>query len=383
MRGLATAAENMPRSGIRVILDLALKIPDAIHLEIGQPNFPTPNHICEAAYKATQDGFTGYAPNAGYPSLRGLIADKAQRDNQIKATADNIIVTTGGMGGLFSTFTALLNPGDEILLPNPGYPNFDMAVKLCHANAKLYPLDPANGFQPILEALPGLISGKTKAILINSPSNPTGAVLPQKTIAALVAFAAKNDLYLISDECYEKIIFNTNHVSPASMDNGERVISIFSFSKTYAMTGWRVGYVVAPLSIAPTITKLQEATVACTSSVSQKGAEAAIKGPQDCVAEMVIAYQRRRDKAIAILRNHKLSTYVPEGAFYLLINISSSGMDSDSFARDLLTNEKVAVAPGNTFGPGGAGYIRISLATDDQILETGLERICRKLTRTN
>jgi aspartate/methionine/tyrosine aminotransferase len=377
MKSLATAASEMPRSGIRVILDLALKIPDAIHLEIGQPNFPTPNHISEAAYQATQQGFTGYAPNAGFPTLRELIANKVQQDNKINTRLENITVTTGGMGGLFSSIMAILDPGDELLLPDPGYPNFDMAAQLCHAKVVRYPLDPDKGFQPKLEALPGLVSQRTKAILINSPSNPTGAVLPEKTIAALVNFASQNDLFIISDECYEKIIFDATHFSPASIDLEGRVISIFSFSKTYAMTGWRVGFVVAPIEISSVISKLQEATVACTSSVSQKAAEAALKGPQDCVTEMASAYKRRRDKALAILRKYNLSTYVPEGAFYLLVDISRSGQDSDSFARNLLAKEKVAVAPGRTFGPGGTRYVRVSLATNDQELITGLERLCK------
>jgi aspartate aminotransferase/aminotransferase len=379
MKPLASAASEMPRSGIRVILDLALKIPDAIHLEIGQPNFPTPQHISEAAYQAALHGFTGYAPNAGLPALREAIVEKVRLDNGIQAGIENVIVTTGGMGGLFSSLTALLEPGDELLLPDPGYPNFEMVACLCRASVVRYPLDPEKGFQPRLEALPGLVSSRTKAILVNSPSNPTGAVIPAETMGALVSFAAQHDLYLISDECYEKIVFDARHVSPASLDNGGRVISIFSFSKTYAMTGWRVGFVVASAEIAAVVSKLQEATVACTSSVSQKAAEAALTGSQDCVSTMVAAYKSRRDQALAILEKSQLCSYVPEGAFYLLVDISRYSHDSDRFARELLENEKVAVAPGRTFGPGGQKYVRISLATDDQDLATGLERLCHML----
>jgi aspartate/methionine/tyrosine aminotransferase len=220
------------------------------------------------------------------------------------------------------------------------------------------------------------VTHRTKALLVNSPSNPTGAVIPAETMAALVNFADRHDLYLISDECYEKIIFDARHMSPAAMDTGGRVISIFSFSKTYAMTGWRVGYVVAPVAIAAVISKLQEATVACTSSISQKAAEAALTGPQACVAAMAAAYQTRRDKALAILQTNQLYSYRPEGAFYLLVDITRYSQDSDRFARELLEKAKVAVAPGKTFGPGGQKYVRLSLATDDQDLVTGLERIC-------
>lgn len=376
MKPLATAALEMPRSGIRVILDLANKIPDAIHLEIGQPNFPTPVHICKAAYEASQNGFTGYAPNAGYPSLREAIAEKVNSELAVQVSTENIVVTTGGMGGLFSSFTTILEPGDEILLPDPGYPNFEMVSQLCHAKVIRYPLDPKNGFQPTLEVLPTLVTPRTKAILINSPSNPTGAVFPEKTIRWLLSFASEHDLYLISDECYEKIVFNVKHTSPFRFDQENRVICVHSFSKTYAMTGWRVGYVLAPLPIASIVSKLQEATVACTSSISQKAAEAALKGPQNCVAEMNLAYMRRRDLSLEILHAHHFSSYTPEGAFYLLVDINRTGMSSDQFAIALLNEKKVAVAPGATFGTCGKHYIRVSLASDDQALTIGLNRIC-------
>jgi aspartate aminotransferase/aminotransferase len=387
MKPFALAAQQMPRSGIRVILDLAARIPGVIHLEIGQPNFPTPPHIVEAAYQAMQHGFTGYTPNAGLFSLCEAIAGKARRENGLKASADNIVVTTGGMGGLYSTLAALLDPGDVLLVPDPGYPNYAMVAGLLGAAVARYPLDPANGFQPRLEALPGLVTPRTKAIVVNSPSNPTGAVLSPEVIAALVAFAHDHDLYLVSDECYEKIVFDgAQHLSPAALDAEGRVVSVFSFSKTYAMTGWRVGYTVAPTDLTAIIAKLQEATVACASSVSQKAAEAALAGPQERVWEMVNAYRRRRDLALAVLQRHGLPTYVPQGAFYLLVDTGDRASDagslggSEQFARDLLTRASVAVAPGCTFGPLGDRYVRVSLATDENDLATGLERLCSHIT---
>ncbi len=381
MKPIAPSAEKMPRSGIRVILDLAAQIPDAIHLEIGQPNFPTPAFICDAAYRAIQQGFTGYTANAGLLSLREAIAEKVRRENGLKASPENIVVTTGGMGGLFSTLTTLLAPGDEVLIPDPGFPNYEMMAVLQQAPVVRYPLDAENGFQLRLETLPGLLTSRSKVLMVNSPSNPTGAVISPETMAALLDFARRNDLYLVSDECYEKIIFDAVHFSPGSLDNEGRVVSIFSFSKTYAMTGWRVGFVVAPVEIAAVITKLQEATVSCAASVSQKAAEAALYGSQDCVAEMVSAYRRRRDRALDILRQHGLPYYAPQGAFYMMIDISRCGDDSYQVARQLLLEEKVAVAPGATFGPQGNRYVRISLAADDAKLEEGLERLCRYITR--
>ncbi len=377
MKNLASAAVDMPRSGIRVIHDLALTISDVIHLEIGQPDFPTPAHIAAAACQAIQQGFTAYAPNRGLTELREAIVSKVQRENNINAGIDSVTVTTGGMGGLFTTFTALLNPGDEILLPDPGYPNFSMAAQLCHAGIKYYMLDPRAGFLPNLDDLEALVTDRTKAILVNSPSNPTGAVLPKTLVAGLVSFAQAHDLYLISDESYERIVFDAEHISPASLDGDGRVITIFSFSKTYSMTGWRVGFVVAHPEIAGVISKLQEPTVACTSTISQKAAEAALLGSQVCVEEMVAAYRQRRDLALQILEKNRLASYKPEGAFYLFVDINRKSQDSEQFAKELLLEEKVAVAPGTTFGDGGKRFVRVSLATQAQLLENGLERLCQ------
>lgn len=380
MKSLANAAVQMPRSGIRLILDLASTIPDVIHLEIGQPNFPTPDHICLAAYEATKHGFTGYTPNAGFQSLREIVAEKVRLENKIDASADNIVITTGGMGGLFSCYAALLEPGDELLVPDPGYPNYEMITYLCRASAIHYPLDIQNGFTPRFDILNKLVTPRTKAIMINSPSNPTGAVMSSEVLKKLVEFANKYDITIISDECYEKITFDTPHISPASYDVDGRVLSIFSFSKTYSMTGWRIGYVVGSREVIPTISKLQEVTVACASSVSQKAAEAALRGPQDCVQTMVTAYRRRRDMAINILKSHGLPVSIPQGAFYLLVDVSGSGLPSDEFSKKLVKEVKVAVAPGRTFGLLGDKFIRVSLASDDAILEEGLNRVCKYIT---
>lgn len=380
MKPLSQTVQQMPRSGIRVVLDLAVRIPDAIHLEIGQPDFVTPPHIIAAAHQAMQQGFTKYTPNAGLLSLREAIAQKAVRENGLNVTADHVVVTTGGMGGLFASAAVTLDLGDEVLVPDPGYPNYEMMAMLCHASIVRYPLsDIERGFLPIMDALPGLVTARTKAIVINSPSNPTGAVIPPELLQAMVAFARKYDLYIISDECYEKLVFDARHVSPAMFDTEGRVISVFSFSKTYAMTGWRVGYTISTPEIAALISKLHEATVACVSAVSQKGAEAALAGPQDCVALMRDEYRRRRDSVVGILAAHGLKTYLPQGAFYLLIDITGCGVDSDQAARELLTLEHVAVAPGRTFGTLGNRYIRISLAASQAELVEGVGRICRYL----
>ena len=381
MKPLSEAARSVPRSGIRKLLDQAAKVPDAIHLEIGQPNFDTPPHIIEAAHRAALEGYTGYTANAGLPSLRQAIADKVARENGLPASSEHVTVTVGGMGALFTTFRVLLDPGDQVLMPDPGWVNYEQMALMCDAEVVRYPLSVEHGFQPRLEVLPDLITPRTKILLINSPSNPTGAVIPARTSKALVDLAREYDLYVVSDECYEKIVFDAEHVSPGLFDADGRVVSVFSFSKAYAMTGWRVGWVISHPDIAQVLAKLQEGTVSCASSVSQKAAEAALTGPQNCVQTMVDAYRLRRDRAMEILRAYGLASYVPQGAFYVLVGIGGCGLDSDRFAEQLLEERHVAVAPGSTFGPLAANTVRISLATAMDQLEAGLERLCQAIVQ--
>jgi len=381
MRSLSRAARQTPRSGIRRLLDMAVAYPDAIHLEIGQPDFPTPEHIIQAAHQAALDGLTGYTANAGLPALREAIAAKLARENGVDVTADHVVVTVGGMGGLFLAFRALLDESDQVLVPDPGWVNYDQMACLCGAEVVRYPLDPERGFLPRLEALPGLVGPRTRLLVMNSPANPTGAVLPEDVVAALVAIAREHDLHLLSDECYEKIVFDARHVSAGAFDTDGRVVSVFSFSKAYAMTGWRVGWMVTRSDVAAVCANLQEGIVSCASSISQAAAVAALTGPQDCIRAMVDSYRARRDRALAILRRYGRETYVPQGAFYLLVDIRDSGLDSDVFAERLLHDERVAVAPGSTFGPAARSYVRISLATALDQLEVGLDRVCRYIDR--
>lgn len=370
----------MPRSGIRVILDLAQR-PGVIHLEIGQPDFPTPAHLIEAAFRAASEGYTRYTPNAGLMSLREAVAEKVRRENGIQATPENIVITMGGMGGIFGSLAAVLNAGDEVLVPDPGYPNYTMAAMLCDARAVPYALYPSEDHQPDPERLEALVTPRTRVIMLNSPSNPIGSVLRRKSLEGVLRLAERRDLYVISDECYEKIIYEGEHVSIAALDPEGRVFTLFSFSKTYAMTGWRVGFVVAPEGFSLQLVKLQEATVACAPSISQKAAEAALAGPQDCAREMVAVYRRRRDLAMEILHPTGRCRYTPAGAFYALIDITGYGGDSYAFAKELLAECDVAVAPGETFGSESAAMIRISTAVDDATLAEGLRRLAGFMQR--
>lgn len=363
-------------------MDLAAALPDVLHLEVGEPDFATPGHIVEAAVAAARAGFTHYTPNAGLPELRDAIASVVSPLHGRPVAREQVVVTSGSVCGLMTSLMALLEPGEEVLLPDPGWPNYEMMVVSLGAVPVRYRLAEETGYVPDPSALGALIGPKTKAILLNSPSNPTGAVFDEAVVRGLMELAAAHDLYIVSDEVYDQLIFEGHHVSPARCDRDGRVISIYSFSKTYAMTGWRVGYVVAPPAIAGVITKLQEPVVSCPSAVAQKAAEAAIAGPQTCVTEMRDAYRRRRDAVVAILDAAGVRATVPRGAFYVLVDVASVAHDTFSFARRLLQEERVAVAPGETFGAAGRGRVRISLAADQRVLEEGVRRLAAALTRS-
>ncbi len=373
-RPLAQCTSRMPVSGIRLVMELAAEIPDAIHLEVGQPDFATPTHIVEAAHHAALDGYTTYTPNAGLNSLREACAEKAQRVNAIHAVPDQVVITVGAEGAVASAFIALVDPGDEVLVPEPGWTNFAM---LAHARGGIpvpYLLREEDGFIPDADEVASHITPKTKLLVLNTPANPTGAVLPAAAVRSLVDLANRHDLYILSDEAYEALVFEGEHVSPASLDTDGRVVTAFSFSKTYAMTGWRVGYAVVPPHVAPLMIRLQEPYYSCAPSVSQKAAEAALAGPQDCVAEMVGAYARRQRIVLDGLTPDGLVTYQPTGAFYVLVNIERTGRESFEFAKACLSETAVAVAPGATFGESAGRYVRISVATNDRDVAEGVRR---------
>ncbi len=376
------AIVSMPRSGIRVVMDLAWEVGDVLHLEVGEPDFPTPDSVVEAAVAAARDGFTKYTPNTGILPLREALVDKLARANGIVTTPDQIVVTSGAVAALACAFIATVPAGSDVLLPDPGWPNYAMQLHIMDARPVYYPLRPENGFEPNLDELEALLTPRTRALLINSPSNPIGSVWRAETVQAIVDFALRHDLVLISDEVYERIIFDGRHVSPATFAPPDApIISIYSFSKTYAMTGWRVGYAVAPPPINELIARLQEPTVSCGCSISQKAALAALALDPSVIETMVAAYRQRRDVAQAILCESGVRAFLPQGAFYMWIDISGSGRTSYDFARSLINENRVAVAPGATFGPGSDGWIRISLANSVETIATGCRRIAGFLGR--
>jgi aspartate aminotransferase len=375
---IATDLRSIPHSGIREISNLAAATPGAIRLEVGQPDFRTPPHIVAAAKRALDDGWHGYTPTAGLQSLRERVAAKLRRVNAIDAPADRVVCGVGGAGVISNAVAALVDAGDEVLVPDPGWSNYRLMLATVHARAIPYPCPPALGFLPDLDHLEALVTPRTKLLIVNSPNNPSGRVYPAALLRSLGEFAGRHGLWIVSDECYDQIVFDGERVAPGMVHHAdpERVISCFTFSKSYAMTGWRLGYATGPAPVIDSMIKAIEGSASGTTTMVQKAAEAALDGPQDCVTEMVAAYERRRDLAVDLLQEAGLLTVVPEGAFYVLADVAPSGLGALELAKRLLAERRVGVAPGTAFGRVAGSAVRISLASSDADLREGVGRLC-------
>lgn len=360
-----------------MLFDQAAERPDAIRLEVGEPSFNTPDHIIEAALRAARDGHTGYGPNGGLASLRELLAEKIRQIDGFEVSPGDIVVTPGGMNALYSCYLALINPGDEVLLPTPGFPNMDALVRMMGGCPVFYPLRAADGYLPDPERLAALVTDRTTTAFVNTPANPTGAVFPARLMQGLVELCNRRDLWLLSDEVYDELVLDEEsvHTSAARFDTEGRVITVFSFSKVYAMTGWRVGYAAAPSPVADLMRKLQEPQVSCPSTISQKAAEAALLGPREPIRAMLDAYRRRREVAVAAAAEAGLGFVAPAGTMYMMVGVDTGGRSMLRFALELLSDHAVSVAPGSVFGPGGDGHVRISLAAEDGAIAEGLRRL--------
>jgi aspartate/methionine/tyrosine aminotransferase len=379
MKPFAKIPVQIPRSGIREVMDLAWKAEKegpVIHLEVGQPDFAPPQHVVEATCRYVRAGYTKYVPNIGTETLRQAVARHFERQTGVRTGIENILITPGGVMSMASAFVALLEIGDEVLLPDPGWPNYSMAAPLAHGTPVYYSLRPENQFLPDLDELDGLVTPRTKILLLCSPSNPTGQVYDADTMAGLMEFARRHDLWVLSDEIYGQIVFESKHVSALPYDTDERTLIVSGMSKAYAMTGYRIGFTRARPDYIELAAKLQEAFISCACGFNQLASAEALDGPQDSVEEMRQAYRRRRDIALEVLRAHDLYQYTPGGAFYLLIDISASGMDARTFTLELIRKKRVAVAPGDTFGRNSAHHVRISIASSEDNIREGVTRIC-------
>ena len=374
---LSERARNYPPSGIRKMFDLALQYPDAIKLTVGEPNFDTPEYIKEAAKKAIDDGQTHYSPNAGMPQLRAAIAEKYKKywDGY---TADHVIVTVGAMEGLMLSMMVLLNPGDEILVPDPCFPNYFGQASIVGATAVPVPTYEEHEYRIQPADIEKAITPKTKAILLNSPCNPTGAVLTREDVLAIAEIVKKHNLWVLSDKPYDSIVYDG--IEPFSIaqvpEVRDRVFVLNSFSKSYAMTGWRVGYLLAPTAgYVKKMAQLQEGVASCVSTFSQVAAAEALKST-DCVDQMVADYTRRRDILIdGISAIPGFSCKKSAGSFYAFVNIKAFGKSSQEFAEELLKNAGVVVVPGSAFGSMGEGYLRLVFANSDENLKEAVRRI--------
>lgn len=370
---------KVPWSRIRVMYDRASGVKDATHLEVGEPDFQTPSHIVEAAKKALDEGYTHYTPNRGYKDLRESIARKLWKENRIDANPESeILVTVGAMQALSMSILCTVNPGDEVILPDPSYTNYE--GQIVFADAIPVPVEDKeeNEFKLMPEDVEKAVTKRTKMIMVNTPANPAGAMMDKADLEGIAGIAERYDLLVLSDEAYEKLVYDgAKHYSIASLPGmKERTISLFTFSKTYAMTGWRIGYIVSNKEIIDEMAKVQEYYVSCASAVSQRAALAALEGPQDCIKEMVEEYEKRRNFLHKELNKiDKISCIKPKGTFYVFPNISKTGLRSQEVANLLLEKGKVVTSPGIAFGKYGDNFLRLSFATAMNQLKEAVKRI--------
>lgn len=373
--------ESIPESGIRQLFELASRHKDVISLGIGEPDFDTPRHIKEYAVEALDKGMTHYTPNNGLKILREAIAEKLRRDNGIDADPDrNIIVTVGGNQAFLLALSTFIRPGDEVLIPSPSFVTHAAAVRLVGGNVVEVKTTIENGFRVVAEDLKRSITKRTRCLIINSPNNPTGAVLTKKDLEEIAEIAIEHDIKVISDEVYEKLVYDgAEHVSIASLSGmSDKTITVNSFSKCYAMTGWRLGYAVADHETVAKMTKLQMYLAACPVSFAQYAAARALRDPrsEEATESMRKEFERRRDYLYRRLTEiDGFLVNKPLGAFYIFPKVSVS--DDNLLARRLLTEGRVVVVPGSAFGTYGAGHLRICYATSLNNLEEALNRIER------
>jgi aspartate/methionine/tyrosine aminotransferase len=372
--------QHVPRSGIRRVFDEAAKYPDCIRLEVGEPSFSTPAHIKEAAVIALAENFTKYTANAGIPELRSAIVDKLRVRNGISVDSNDVVVTSGGVAACFTALAAMVNPGDEVLLADPSWPNYVQMTVLLGVKAVHYRLRLENNLIPTVEDIERCITPKTKVLIMNSPGNPTGAITPLPRLREILELAHRHNLWVISDEVYDEIWFDTPPHSLQPLDTQERVVSVFSFSKTYAMTGWRVGYLTGASEIVSHVLRAQEPTTSCVNSPAQRGAVAGLLGDQQCVAEMRSAYASRAKLVTKILDDHGVPYARPTGAFYTMVDISGSRMSDIDFVSRMITERRVAVVPGSAFGPASGNVVRVSLASSESDLQNGVERLASAIS---
>ncbi|WP_435178664.1 pyridoxal phosphate-dependent aminotransferase [Halorussus sp. AFM4] len=379
---LADRTGSLERSKIRVMFGLAEEAlresdRDIVRLEVGEPDFGTPEHVIDAAAEAAREGATQYTENAGIPPLREAIAETMGRESGVAVGPEQVTVKSGAMEALAQTMMALAGPGDEVVVPTPAWPNYVNQVQLAGATPVTVPLPAETGFDLDPERVVDRITEDTAAVVLTSPSNPTGRVYDEDAVAEVADAAAARDAYLVADEVYGRLTYDRDFRGAASyVDDADNVLTVDSCSKTYAMTGWRLGWLAGPQPVVDAVTQISESTTACPSSVSQRAALAALTGPQEPVAEMKADFEERRDFVVErVAEMPVVSCPRPEGAFYAFLDVSDLPGGSFDIAKRLLAEYGVVTAPGDGFGDAGEGYVRISFANSLERIGTGLDRI--------
>ena len=383
-------ADRMDRLGTESAFEVLAKAKgleaqgrDIIHLEIGQPDFITPANICEAAFKAMKDGHTGYGPSAGLLEFREVIAEHISETRGVEVHPDEVTVTPGAKPIIFFTILALVDEGDEVIYPNPGFPIYESVIDFIDGKAVPLPLREEVGFGFRIEDLEASISDRTKLLIINSPQNPTGGTLAKSDLEAIADLAIKHNFYVLTDEVYSRILYEGVHDSLISLPGmKERTILLEGHSKTYAMTGWRLGYGIAPTELADKITQLTINSNSCTATFTQFAGIEALKGPQDFVHEMVAEFRKRRDAIVDGLNAIEgVSCIKPLGAFYVFPNVTQAPLSCQDLSDYLLEDAGVAVLPGTAFGKYGDGYLRLSYANSLENIQEALARMDSAISR--
>jgi aminotransferase len=384
VRYLSKRVAELKPSGIRKFFDIAATMKDVISLGIGEPDFTTPGSILQAGIRSLQAGQTHYTSNAGKLELRQAIVNNLKKLYGVEYDPVNQVVATVGVSeALYLTMTAILDPGDEVIIPTPCFVSYQAEVLLAGGVPVEIPSRMEDNFQLDPQRLEAAITSHTKAIFVGYPNNPTGAVATREVLMEVARIAERNNLLVISDEIYDRLVYDFQHVCfPAlSEDAKQRTILLGGFSKDYAMTGWRIGYAAGPAEIIKGLVRIHQYTIMSAPTTAQDAATEALLNGEKYVQEMVAEYDRRRRLIVGGLNRLGLTTFEPRGAFYAFPRISASGMDDETFAEKLLQEEHVAVVPGNAFGTGGEGFVRCSYATAYEKIEEALRRLERFMSR--
>jgi len=380
---LAQHVATLKPSGIRKFFDIVATMKDVISLGIGEPDFVTPEPIIQAGVRSLNAGETHYTSNAGILELRQAISERLERLYGVTYTpTGEIIITVGVSEALYLALTAILNPGEEVIVPTPCFVAYQAEVILAGGKAVELPTYAVDGFLPRAEDIRAAITPHTKAILIGYPNNPTGAVATRDTLQEIARIVEEHDLVVISDELYDELVYGVPHICFAALPGmRDRTILLGGFSKNYAMTGWRAGYAAAPAGLIEGLVRIHQYTIMSAPTMSQVAALEALKNGYPYVVEMRTEYDRRRKLIVNGLNQLGLPTFEPHGAFYAFPNITVTGMDEETFSQKLLEEERVAVVPGSAFGPGGEGFVRCSYATTYERIEEALTRIDKFMRR--